>query len=1124
MKSNIKFVGLHAHSTAGSPYDAIGYPNQHMDFAFNNGSDALALTDHGNMNGLGYQVLHAKKMKKEGKSFKPIFGVEAYFHPDLELWRNLRQESKEKVSEDVSGAQLENESETKQKNKNPLKKRNHLVLLAQNQKGLTNIFSLVSKSFAGDNYYLMPRIDYKMLSEHSEGVLASSACLGGVYAGDYWDHYDEGDAAILRAMSLTTAKMQSIFGDRWFGELQWIAHPDQHKLNQLIIRISKEFNVPLISTCDSHYPMPESWKDRELYKKLNPKFVRNEIKSTLPPSIQSVGYELYPKNGDQMWESYKKYSEIAGHRYNDDLIVESFERTYSIAHEMIEEFLPDNDVKLPNFLVPANKTASEYLEELVFDGLAKKGIESEEYQKQIKHELGIIEDRGFSGYFVTMKCASDEAQEMMLTAPGRGSAAGSLVAYVLGITQVDPLKHKLLFSRFLRSDATDYPDIDYDLSDPMKFKDHLIQKWGEDKVVCISNWNTLKLKTLIKDISRFYKIPFIEANAVTLVMEKEAIPFVKKELGVTAGVVEVKFEHLLKYSKTLKDFLQKYPEVKTHINTLFGQVKSCSRHAGGVVIGESLSTRMPLIKNLGVTQTPWSEGQNVRHLEPMGFIKFDYLGLGTLRMFEDAIELILQRHFGIKNPTFEDVKKFYNEKLHPDVINFDDQKVYENVFHKGNWAGIFQFAEKGMQSFAKRSKPTSLMDLTALTSIWRPGPMSAKVPEKFIKAKKSGNISYRNAALEPFLKETYGFLIFQEQIAQIVCGLGEDISEDDGNKLRKILTKKGTGNKLNDQIYDKFVSGCKKKKIPEKDAAQIWEDIDNFKQYGFNKSHALSYSIISFQCAWFLTYYAVEWLCAYLNQQGENSKEKAISEVKGFGFSIKPVNIDQSQLKWTPAKDNKSLIQPLNTLNGMGDAVMNKIINCRPYTSIDEMLFGEKKINKKALDVLIKAGALDNFMDDRFKNRKHMWMSCVKDKPNSKKNFIKAISDNEKCGDFSEEENIENFVSITGVFPFSYVLSDKIKQDLDDNNVCSISDLDLPEGFVWFIPRTCQIKRTRWGKEFWVLDVIDVSGKTTKLKCWGVKESDYKLLHFNRPYMAKVKYDDTYGFSITGFNQTTLMG
>ena len=273
-KPKIKFVGLHAHSVAGSLFDAIGYPQAHMDFAYENGCDALALTDHGNMNGLAYQVLHAKKMKEAGKEFKPIFGCEAYFIPSIEEWREEytramedKKRARSAKKDKASGATVEDEGASK-KTQDILRRRRHLVLLAQNQTGLNNLFKLVSESYQSENFYRYPRIDYKLLEKYNEGIIASSACLGGVYAGNYWENREEGEEAVLGAMRETTEQMVNIFGDRWYAEVQWNNIPEQHELNQHVITVAQEMGVGLVTTADSHYPNPDAWKDRELYKRL----------------------------------------------------------------------------------------------------------------------------------------------------------------------------------------------------------------------------------------------------------------------------------------------------------------------------------------------------------------------------------------------------------------------------------------------------------------------------------------------------------------------------------------------------------------------------------------------------------------------------------------------------------------------------------------------------------------------------------------------------------------------------------------------------------------------------------------------------------------------------------------
>ena len=1132
--SKIKFVGLHAHSVAGSIFDALGYPADHMDFCYKNGGDALALTDHGNMNGLAYQVLHAKKMQEAGQDFKPIYGCEAYFIPSIEEWREEyetamadKKRARSAKKDEQSGATVEDAGSSK-KTQGILRRRYHLVLLVQNQTGLSNLFKLVSESYQSENFYRYPRIDYKLLKKYNEGLIAASACLGGVYAGNYWENRDDGDTAVLDAMTETTEKMVDIFGDRWYAEIQWNNVEEQHKLNQYIIQTAQKHNVKLLSTADSHYPNPTAWKDRELYTRLGwlgkgglPSYMESE----LPEGIEEMGMELYPKNGDEMWASYKKYATEGGFEYDDDLVRESIEESHRIAFDRIEKFFPDNTVRLPSFVVPAGFTATQALVQYSLEGLKARGFTGNpEYIQRLKHELDVIDDRGFSKYFLTMKSIADVATTMMLAGPGRGSAAGSLVAYALGITQVDPIRHGLLFSRFLRSDATDYPDIDYDISDSMALKEKLVEMWGTDCVAPISNWNTLQLRSLIKDISKFYDVPFTEANTVTSVMIREATPAAKKKHGIKAGVYAPTWDETMEFSPSLRAYLNKYPAVKAHVEGLVGQVRSCSRHAGGVVIAENLDQNMPLINSGGVRQAPWAEGQNVRHLEPMGFIKFDLLGLSTLKMMEGAIEHILRRHHGIEEPTFTQVRDYYNENLHPDRIDLDNQEIYENIFHKGKWAGVFQFTEQGAQGFCTKAKPRNIIDVSAVTSIFRPGPLSAGVDADYVEAKASPHqIAYLSDEACEITQETFGFLIFQEQIALLAHKLG-GLTLDEGNMLRKVLTKKGTGKgSVKDKLHAKFIKGCVAKGIARDQAQGLWDKFEFFSGYGFNKSHAVSYSIISFQCAWLLNYYPAEWMAAFLDKEPETRKEKAINIAKKYGFSIRPLDINKSGVVWEISDDGKTMIQPLTSIKGLGMAAIDQILANRPINNAEELLFNEgitySKLNKKSLDALCRGGALDDIIDDRFTGRKHFWSACIVDRPKNPKRFSENLELYRPEGDFSESEIIQFKTELTGVFPLNLVIPPATVQRLQEKFIPPISEFDPDLCVCWFIPRKIVPRKTKNGKNYWIVEVIDSNNELTKIRCWGVKPEKDRI-HLNRPYMARLKYDENWGFSTYAIGKT----
>jgi DNA polymerase III subunit alpha len=607
-------------------------------------------------------------------------------------------------------------------------------------------------------------------------------------------------------------------------------------------------------------------------------------------------------------------------------------------------------------------------------------------------------------------------------------------------------------------------------------------------------------------------------------MIREATPEAKRKHGIKAGVYAPTWEEVMEFSPTLRSYLNKYPQVKTHVEGLVGQVRSCSRHAGGVVIAENLDKNMPLINSGGVRQAPWAEGQNVRHLEPMGFIKFDLLGLSTLKMMEGCIEHILRRHHGIENPTFAQIRDYYEENLHPDRMDMSDPKIYENIFHKGKWAGVFQFTEQGAQQFCVRAKPNNIIDVSAITSIFRPGPLSAGVDAEYVEAKNHPQrISYLSDEAREITEETFGFLIFQEQIALLAHKLG-GLTLDEGNMLRKVLTKKGTGKgSVKEKLRTKFIKGCVHNNIDRDEAQSLWDKFEFFSGYGFNKSHAVSYSIISYQCAWLFNYYPAEWMAAFLDKEPESRKEKAINIAKQFGFKIAPLDVNKSGTVWEISEDGKTLIQPLTSIKGLGMAAIEQLLAHRPVNTAEELLFNENitysKLNKKSLDALCRGGALDNIVDDRFTGRKHFWSACIVDRPKNLKKLGENIDLYRPEGDFSEEEIIQFKSELTGVFPINLVISPDTVQRLQDKYIPPISEFDEDLQVCWFIPRKIVPKKTKNGKAYWILEVIDSNNQLTKIRCWGIRPEKDRV-HLNRPYMAKLKYDQNWGFSTYAVGKT----
>jgi DNA polymerase-3 subunit alpha len=1126
-KPSIPFVNFHNHDTF-SIFDGLGYPEEHVDFGYQNGLEGIAFTNHGNMNSLSYAFAKAKKMKEEGKDFRVMYGIEAYVHPSINLWKTEHLKHKEDVKlakhvDDDVGLVVEDESETKKGIRSILNRRSHLVLVAQNQKGLNNLYKLVSDSYRGDNFYRFPRMDYDMLKTHNEGIIASSACIGGVFGSDYWENHEKGEKAVYAAMEKTANAMMDVFGDRFYGELQWGNYNEQHIINQYIINLSKNLGFQLISTCDAHFPSPDMWKDREIYKMLG--WVgkgKNEINiDALPSTLEEMDYQLYPKNGDELYASYKKFSQRLGFSYNDKLIEESIARTSDIMKSRIENFMPDTSVKLPSFIVPDNETADSALEKFAIEGLVKKNLHVDSsYVDRVKEELQIIKDRGFSKYFLAMKKIADKSKEVQICGGGRGSGAGSLVSYALNITEADPIKYKLQFSRFIRRNAKDWPDIDFDVSDPMEIKEMFIKDFGENTVVPISNYNTLKPRSLVKDISKLYDIPFTEVNEVTSKMLNEAIPVCKKIHGILAGVYDPTWEELKEHSPTLNTYLKKYPKVAIHVENLQKQVRSISRHAGGVLFADNLDSNMPLINSKGTMQTPWTEGQNVRHLEPLGFIKFDILGLASLRMMEVAISHILKRHHGVSSPTFADIKKYYYERLAPETIDLNDQNVYDYVFRKGNFCGTFQFTSKNAQKFCTQAAPKNIVDIAAITSIFRPGPLSANVHENYLMAKNNPqDISYIHPLIKEITEETYGFIVFQEQLSLLAHKLGKDISLDEGNELRKVLTKKGTGKEaeVKQKLYQKFIDGCKEKGLSEKDGVSLWKTMEFFSGYGFNLSHAICYSILSYQCAYLFYHYPAEWMAAFLDKEPETRKEAAISLAKFYGFDVKELDINLSETNWGMSPDGKSLIPPITSIKGLGDAALQEIIKYRPFKTAEELLFKEgltySKLNKKALDALTRSGALNTLVDKRFTGLKHFWSAAVVDRPKTVKKFLENIDKYKPEGDFTIEEKIENLVSLSGVYPVNLVADPAILKRLEEKYIPAIGDYDPSLGdVVWFIVRNVQEKKSKNGKIYWLVETTDITNQATYIKCWSVNPAKDKLWP-NRLYMAKLEYDETWGFS-----------
>lgn len=686
-----KFVGLHSH-TGASVYDGLGSAEEHIKFVLENGMDAWALTEHGHCNSYASAFLFAEKLKKQSTKFKFIAGCEMYIHPDLNDWRFEYERSKEQGEdalltkttleeqeivtpliastddddetlevETTNALTIEREEESKStKYFNPVNRRHHLVVIPTTSIGLQRLFHLVSRGYS-EGFYRFPRVDYAMLKEAASGghLIAMTACIGGPMAYAALSSaqkikFENIDSALLNDASLHKTVMSELaatydkliwaFGEsNVYLEMQFNRLKAQGYVNRALLEFARKHSLTeqLIVAADSHYPRPELWREREIYKKLGWLKNADPNQTKLPNSAAELKAELYPKNASQIWDAYLEHKS-ENDFYHDHEVIAAIERSHHVAHNVVGDVQPDRTMKLPtSIVVPAGMTADTRLFELCREGMDERSFTGNSvYEERLTKELDVIRDKKFAEYFLTLREIIHVAQSAMLVGPGRGSGAGSLVTYLLKITDVDPIKYDLLFERFLNKYREEAPDVDTDVSNRAKLIELLKERFGAENVVPISNYNTFKLKTLIKDVAKFYGVPFEEANNATKTVEAEVRKATLKH-GDDKNLFVLKFEDAMQHSPSFKSFIDAHPQVAGPIATLFKQQRSLGRHAGGVIVCDRIAERMPLIASKGELQTPWAEGVNVKELDQFGWIKFDLLGLDTLRIVEKTIELII---------------------------------------------------------------------------------------------------------------------------------------------------------------------------------------------------------------------------------------------------------------------------------------------------------------------------------------------------------------------------------------------------------------------------------------------------------------------------------------------------
>jgi DNA polymerase-3 subunit alpha len=933
----MNFSHLHNHTQFSLLDGASSIPRLY-EKAMGDGMPALAITDHGNMFGVFEFVAQAWKKTKvvgqtaEGKDIvepvvKPVIGCEFY------LVENRHKRSFSREEKDI---------------------RYHQLLLAKDEKGYQNLVKLCSMGFAEGMYGKYPRIDKEILLKHHEGLIATTCCLGA-----------EVPKAIIKKGEAEAEQVfkwwLDLFGEDYYIELQRHQIPEQEKVNEVLLRFAAKYNVPVIASNDSHYVDREDSNAHDILLCIN----TGEKQSTPIMKDFADDDELRPKDtrfaffNDQFYfkntqEMSKLFSDIPQAIENTQLIVDK-----------IKPMKLEREILLPHFKVPPefNDDQNAFLEHLTWTGAKERYHDlTPEIEERIKFELFTIKTMGFAGYFLIVSDFIRAGRDLgVAIGPGRGSAAGSVVAFCTGITNIDPIKYKLLFERFLNPERKSMPDIDTDFDDVGRQKviDYVVEKYGKNQVAQIITYGTMAAKSSIKDVSRVLDLSLPEANMLAkLVSDKAGAGITLKRLlhaplkgpgslDEKEGLSAEDIENALKLREIYSgDTL--HARVLKEAEKLEGSVRNTGIHAAGIIIApKDLSELIPIStakdSELFVTQF----GGNV--IENAGVIKMDFLGLKTLTIIKDALDLI-RRNYGVE--------------IDMDTLSLTDELTYE-LYQRGDTNGTFQFESPGMQKYLRELKPTVFEDLVAMNALYRPGPM-AYIPQ-FVRRKHGEEpIVYDLPEMEEYLAETYGVTVYQEQVMLLSQKLG-GFSKGDADILRKAMGKKQKA--VLDKMKGQFIDGATAKGHPKDVLEKIWTDWEAFAQYAFNKSHSVCYANVAYQTAYLKAHYPAEYMAAVLNNQGNVEKIKFhMEECRRMGLAVQGPDVNES-LKGFSVNKESVVRFGLNAIKGVGEAAVEDLIKEReasgPFVSVYDFVcrINQRSVNKKSLESLILAGALDCFTE-----------------------------------------------------------------------------------------------------------------------------------------------------------------
>lgn len=874
------FTHLHLH-TQYSILDGASNVDLLMERVSEAGMNAVAITDHGNM----YGVMHFFNAAKK-RGIKPIIGCEVY----------VAARGMEARDQKVDRAGY------------------HLVLLAKNKTGYHNLARIVSKGFL-EGFYYKPRVDKELLKKYSEGIIASTACLGGEVPQAIMRSGKEKGREVLR-------EYRDIFGDDFYLELQRHGQEEQEPVNQVLLELSKEEGVKVLCTNDVHFIRKEDHEAHTILIHLN---TGKDLGEDM--DLHYTGQE-YLKTPQEMAELFHD-------------VPEAVQTTMEVA-DKVEEYELTRDVILPVFPLPEGfENENEYLRHLTYEG-AKERYEviTEDIRERLDHELSIIENMGFPGYFLITQDFINKAREMdVIVGPGRGSAAGSAVAYCVGITNIDPIKYNLLFERFLNPERVNMPDVDVDFDDEGRERvmNYVIEKYGDEKVAQIVTFGSMAARSSIRDVARVLKLPLPEADMLAKLVPEGPGVSLKESIKSVPELKKIKESEEGLQADTLK-----FGAI------LEGSVRQTGVHACGVIIGpEDLTEHIPLAKakdsKIPVTQ------YDGNYVESVGMLKMDFLGLKTLSIIKDALENIKMRH---------------NVEIDIENIPLDDEKTYE-LFQNGSTIGTFQFESEGMREHLKKLKPSNIEDLIAMNALYRPGPMDY-IPT-FI-ARKHGveKVEYPHELLKKILEPTYGIMVYQEQIMQTAQIMG-GFTLGAADLLRRAMGKKKMD--IMEQMKKQFVQGAKEKHdIPEKKADEVFKVMQEFAKYGFNRSHAAAYSFIAYQTGYLKAHYPAEYMAAVLTHNINDIKKVTffIEECQHMGIAVLGPDVNESVANFA-VNDKGEIRFGMVAAKGVGEGAVEALISERrengPYKSIIDLVkrVNLQSVNRKALESLATAGAFDNF-------------------------------------------------------------------------------------------------------------------------------------------------------------------